>query len=76
MRWPKKRKTVDVDQREKGILHEMGNCLHLISGFSEVLIARGTYKREESMHDVGAIHENARRAIVLFRELRKLRGYG
>lgn len=62
-----------MTKREKEIIHDLGNALHLVSGFAEVVIARPEFKREESMNDVGQIYENAQRAIVLFRELRKLR---
>jgi hypothetical protein len=62
-----------MTKRELEILHGLGNALHLISGFAEVVIARPEFDRAESLKDVGQIYENAQRAIVLFRELRKLR---
>jgi hypothetical protein len=61
-----------IDQRERDLLHDLGNALHVICGFAELVAARPELN-QESMRDLREIHANAQRAIVLFRQLLKLR---
>lgn len=60
-----------MERRERDLLHDLGNALHRISGYTEILISHPTYRRDQALDHLGEIYADAREAIVLFRELRQ-----